>query len=61
MYILTIRILPIFENSLESSDLNKFTAILEVSMRGPHGFLSASNWPLFPVIYFNCINVNISF
>lgn len=51
MYLLTITVKPI-NVFPEPNDQNKFTTYLEVSMRGPHGFLSATNWPLLHVIYF---------
>lgn len=53
MYLLTVTIKPV-GNYLESNNYpNQFTANLDVSMRGPHGFLSATNWPLLHVINFN--------
>lgn len=51
VYILTITIRPVFSKI----DQSEFTANLEVSMRGPHGYLSAINWPLLHVIYFSHI------
>ncbi|XP_060840967.1 transmembrane protein 87A isoform X1 [Rhopalosiphum padi] len=33
---------------------NKFTANLEISMKGPHGYLSATNWPLLHFYGFMC-------
>jgi len=32
---------------------DEFTANLEILMKGPHGYLSATNWPLLHVINFN--------
>lgn len=43
-----------------NDDQSKFFATLKVSMRGPYGFLSATNWPLLHVICFNKIKI-ISF
>lgn len=55
MYLLSVTIQPDTNNQEGfKNDLNKFSANLEVSMRGPHGFLSATNWPLLPVICFDC-------
>lgn len=55
MYLLTVTVKPINIFSEPKDNQNKFTTYLEVSMQGPHGFLSATNWPLLHVIYF--INV----
>lgn len=54
MYILTITIKQNSRNS-PGYDMydNKFDGKLEVSMRGPHGYLSATNWPLLHVIIYN--------
>lgn len=55
MYLLTITIKPDSNNLVEhENDENKFTANLKVSMRGPHGFLSATNWPLLHFYGFMC-------
>jgi len=52
MYLLTITIKPDSNNLVEhENDEKKFTANLKVSMQGPHGFLSATNWPLLHVVY----------
>lgn len=59
MYLLTITIKPIVSSFESINNPSQFTADLEVSMQGPHGFLSATNWPLLHVIYLNCIAYNI--
>lgn len=35
---------------------DKFTANIEILMKGPHGYLSATNWPLLHVINFNKVH-----
>lgn len=53
MYFLTVTITPIANDVPEfDNDENKFIGNLEVIMKGPHGFLSAANWPLLHVINF---------
>lgn len=63
MYLLTITIENIFSEDLTESnyDQNEFTVHLDVSMRGPHGFLSAANWPLLHVVYFNHVSQKTHF
>lgn len=56
VYILTITVTPMSTSPFKfNNDNNKFFANIEVSMRGPHGFLSAENWPLLHVTYFNLV------
>lgn len=63
VYLLTVTIKPDISNYFElKNGEDKFTANLEVSMRGPHGYLSATNWPLLHVFYFNHMsNINTIF
>jgi len=60
MYLLTITIKPDSNDLVKhENDENKFTANLEVSMRGPHGYLSATNWPLLHVSNTLCCYIYI--
>lgn len=53
MYLLTV---TIKQDTRYVKKDSKFTANLEISMKGPHGYLSATNWPLLHVINFNQVN-----
>lgn len=52
VYLLTLTIQPEIINPQQFDNENQFNGNLEVSMQGPHGYLSATNWPLLHVIYF---------
>ncbi|XP_025412402.1 transmembrane protein 87A [Sipha flava] len=55
VYFLTVTITPIANDVPEfDNDENKFIGTLEVIMKGPHGFLSAANWPLLHFYEFMC-------
>lgn len=52
-YLLSVSVKPRPRDYSEpNDDQSKFFANLKVSMRGPHGFLSATNWPLLHVTCF---------
>lgn len=53
MYLLTATVKQ--DNKYVQSD-DKFTANIEISMKGPHGYLSATNWPLLHVINLNNVH-----
>ncbi|XP_050428607.1 transmembrane protein 87B [Adelges cooleyi] len=54
MYLLTVTVTLQVPDNDRDIDISKFTYGLNVYMRGPQGYLSATNWPLLPFYEIMC-------
>lgn len=58
IYLLTLNIKNVTPNGRINKNEDKFFANVEVAMKSPYGYLSATNWPLLHVTYFKFLHKN---